>query len=199
MDKLHLIDFEKYTITKDGRVFSKRFNRFIKTSPSSRGSYVPIYLRCVDGKSRNYYLHRVVWFYFNGDIPEDLVINHIDEDKSNNSLDNLELLSRPDNIRYGTRTERAAKANSITQKGKSLSETHLANIRKASAKRGKPVLQYNLETNEPIKVWKSASEAAREVGFNRTHIRQCCNGGFFEKKGKWVNVKQHSGYGWKYV
>lgn len=30
MDKLNLIDFDKYTITEDGKIFSKYWNRFIQ-------------------------------------------------------------------------------------------------------------------------------------------------------------------------
>jgi len=47
------------------------------------------------GGSQNF--HRVVWSVFNGDIPCDKIINHIDHDKSNNSLDNLELISQSGN------------------------------------------------------------------------------------------------------
>ncbi len=41
--------------------------------------------------------HRVVWMVFNGVIPENMIINHIDHDKTNNSLNNLELISQSEN------------------------------------------------------------------------------------------------------
>jgi len=47
------------------------------------------------GGSQNF--HRVVWTVFNGYIPCDKIINHIDHDKSNNSLDNLEIISQSEN------------------------------------------------------------------------------------------------------
>lgn len=37
-------------------------------------------------------MHRYVWRYFNGDIPKGYHIHHIDEDKSNNDISNLQLV-----------------------------------------------------------------------------------------------------------
>jgi len=40
-------------------------------------------------------LHRSVWQYYNGEVPEgDFVIHHLDEDKDNNSQNNLQLVTR---------------------------------------------------------------------------------------------------------
>ena len=39
------------------------------------------------------YLHRYVWEYYNGKIPSGYEIHHIDFDKSNNDISNLQLLS----------------------------------------------------------------------------------------------------------
>lgn len=39
-------------------------------------------------------LHRYVWEYHNGEIPEDCEIHHIDSDKSNNDIDNLKLIKQ---------------------------------------------------------------------------------------------------------
>jgi len=36
-------------------------------------------------------IHRVIWAVFNGPIPDGMIIHHIDHDKTNNSLNNLEL------------------------------------------------------------------------------------------------------------
>lgn len=197
MDKLNLIDFDKYTITRDGKIFSNWSKRYMLGTPNRNG-YLTICMKTKDKKSMVYLFHRVIWFYFNGEIPEGLEINHKDEDKSNNTLDNLELLTRADNVRYGTRAKRASISNSIVQKGKTLSETHIANIRKANAKRRRPVLQYNLETNEPIKEWCSLSEIERTLNFESIHISHCCKGGFYNN-GKWVSRTQAYGYGWKYI
>lgn len=186
MDKLNLIDFDKYTITRDGKIFSKHYKRFCNGRITPK-DYVRVTLTCKDKKQVEFAFHRVIWFYFNGEIPEGLEVNHKDEDKTNNSLDNLELLTHPENINYGTRNQRAGASNSIALKGHHISDECK---KKLSLANSKPVLQYNLETNEPIKEWYGVREAARCLNLNSSSIAACCRGG---------KRKQCGGYGWKYI
>ena len=48
------------------------------------------YARTTDGTIK---LHMDVWVYYNGEIPKGYDIHHIDEDKLNNNISNLELLT----------------------------------------------------------------------------------------------------------
>ena len=58
-------------------------------------------LRNPENKKRyNYKLHRIVYMFFNGAICENLVINHIDGNKLNNKIDNLEAISQKQNIQH---------------------------------------------------------------------------------------------------
>lgn len=41
--------------------------------------------------------HRLIWIYHNGDIPEGMVVDHIDKDRANNKLKNLRLLTYQQN------------------------------------------------------------------------------------------------------
>lgn len=41
----------------------------------------------------NFSIHQSVWQYFFGSIPKDHVIHHVDEDKGNNAIENLKLMS----------------------------------------------------------------------------------------------------------
>ena len=51
------------------------------------------------------------------------------------------------------------------------------------------MLQYILETVEPIKEWKSTQDVHRTLGYNASFIGRCCRG---------LCNKAH-GYGWKYL
>lgn len=66
------------------------------TSNGKAGYYqVPLWK---DSKCKRFYVHRLVWFAFNGEIPEGYEIDHDDQDKSNNNLSNLKLITRKDNM-----------------------------------------------------------------------------------------------------
>ena len=169
-----LIDFSKYEIHEDGTIFSTPRNRNLKCFVSKSG-YSYVSLRCKGDNSHTFQWHRVIYYYFKGDIPEGIHVNHIDEDKSNNALSNLNLMTPKQNANHGTRNKRISVARA---------KFH--------------VLQYNLKTNEPIKIWLNMYEIKRELGYNVSVIYSCCKGGHFNK-GKWQNNTKAYGFGWKFI
>ena len=71
-----------------------------------KGGYCSVVLSKY-GKMKGYQVHRLVAQAFIPN-PDNLPqVNHIDEDKSNNCVDNLEWCTAKYNINYGTRQERA--------------------------------------------------------------------------------------------
>lgn len=68
----------------------------------------------VDGKKRNFKIHRLVIETFSPiEGMEKLDCNHKDEDKTNNSLENLEWLSRKENLNYGTHNKKISEAHRV--------------------------------------------------------------------------------------
>ena len=103
-----------------------------------------------EGKRTNFLVHRLVAKTFIPN-PDNLpLVNHKDEDKTNNYPYNLEWCTVKYNINYGTHTKRSAEKHSKT------------------------VYQYDLEGNL-IKEWDSTREAGRN-GFSSSHISSCCLG-----------------------
>lgn len=73
-----------YGITSCGRVWSYRSKKFLK--PANDGSgYLKVAL-CKDKKRKWYYIHRLVAEAYIPNPENKLYINHIDENKANNSL-----------------------------------------------------------------------------------------------------------------
>ena len=147
-----------YQVSNFGNVMSLNYYRSGKPKLLKPGKTKNGYLLVTlykNRKRKSYKVHRLVAEHFipNPDnLPE---INHKDENKQNNSVDNLEYCTHEDNINYGTRNERIAKANT-------------------NRKRSKKVLQFTLD-GEFVKEWESTRECKRN-GFNQGNIVSCCNG-----------------------
>lgn len=135
-----------YGITSCGKVWSYRRKKFLKPGVNNDG-YLYINLS-KNGKYKSYVIHRLVAEAYLPN-PENLPqINHKDENKTNNCLQNLEWCDANYNINYGTRNT------------------------KASNSRKKPILQFSLD-GELIREWPSATDVGREV---RSNIGYCIRG-----------------------
>lgn len=117
---------------------------------------------CKDKKTKRYFVHRLVILTFKEE--SNLEVNHIDGNKINNKLDNLE---------YCTRSENQKHAYKIG----------LANINYCTIK----IKQYNKQ-NIFIKEYESAHEVERQIGISQQNINACINnkrksaGGFIWRK-----------------
>lgn len=117
-----------------------------------------------------FYIHRLVAKYFLGNYSDDLCVNHKDENKINNSVENLEMCSIGYNNNYGTR---------IIRSGLSRMK-NCVNL--------DPVLQYTID-GKFIKKYPSAATAGRALKKKRGGlIRKAC------KLNK--NCKKYSAYGY---
>lgn len=85
-----------YYATTDGEVISfKKQPKFIIQCNHGRG-YTQ-FMVCEKGKTKSYLTHRFVYETFFGEIPEGMQIHHIDHDKQNNTLDNLQMVTDEEN------------------------------------------------------------------------------------------------------
>jgi hypothetical protein len=73
---------------------------------------------CVNGKPQKKSVHRLVWETFNGPIQDRLEVNHINLNRSDNRLENLELLTHQENVKHAFDIYRQD-PNSRQPKGKS--------------------------------------------------------------------------------
>lgn len=104
-----------------------------------------------NGEDKHFRVSRLVAIAFlhNPDnLPE---VNHKDENKLNNNVENLEFCTRKYNVNYGTGVQRRAKARSI------------------------PVVQKTKEKNI-IKKYHSLVQASKETGICHSCIWKCVNG-----------------------
>lgn len=178
-------NYPDYQISSFGRVKSLKFGkeRILKQHLGSSGyCQVDLYKY---GKQKHYQVHRLVASIFLPNPQNYPCVNHIDENKQNNCISNLEWVTHTYNINYGSRNERASRAISIAMKGK----THTQETKdKMSKAHQKPIVQIH-KSGLIIGVYDSTLDIERELGINHRSISSCCKG----------KRKSAGGFRWMYL
>lgn len=163
MAKLNEIDFDKYIFDIEKGIWSKHYKKWIK-------GYVRTYkdgqkrrmikLLNKKGEKKDYLYYRVLAYLF---IPipsifaniayEDLEIDHINGDSTDDRIENLRWTDRSGNMNNPITKERNKKAQKMM-----------------------PVEQWSKDGKVLIKVYISSNEAARQNNLNQGNIYNCCNG-----------------------
>ena len=162
-----------------------------------------------NGYIKHFRVHRLVAQAFIPNPKNYPQVNHKDENPSNNFVKNLEYCDAKYNSNYGTRNKRIAekmKGKKLSEEtkrklseahrgkknhmyGKHLSEEHKRKISEKQInhpKKSKPVLQINTKTGEIIRVFPSAMEVERQLGYKHSNIVNSCRGKFKSAYGfKW--------------
>lgn len=138
-----------YLISTYGRVKSLITDKILKPVISSN-KYFQVFLR-KDGKTYNFLIHRLMCMNFipnPNSLPQ---VNHIDYNRSNNRLDNLEWCTSRYNNEYSGTFEKGTESTR------------------------KKVIQ-STKSGEIINSFESSVAAGRETGLNSSSIRNCCLG-----------------------
>ena len=154
--------------------------------------------RILSGSERNGYLrvnfanghhsiHRLVWETFNGKIPEDMVIDHIDGNRSNNALSNLRLVTQAENMnnaqanghkgqvkisQYDKEGNFIAKYNSIREAAQTINGSEVA-IKDAANRHGSSAGYFwiredqNLTIEELLKITATNKPKATSMGITQ--------------------------------
>ena len=172
-------NYEDYLIHSDGRVFSLKSNHFLKATTLKTG-YQVIELRN-DKEVKKFLIHRLVAEAF---IPNPLnlpQVNHIDECKTNNNVNNLEWCTAQYNMTYNNLQNRRMQNTNYND------EVFKRVGKQVGILGCKPLLQFSL-SGKFIKRFKSITEANEHLKVKNSHITDCCKG----------KRKTSNGYIWKY-
>lgn len=102
-----IVDYEGlYEVSNLGRVRNAS-QKIRKAQLNNRGYYC--LKLCKNGKYEQYFVHQLVAKTFIPNDDDSLEVNHKDENKSNNCADNLEWITRKENMNYGTIQDRIHK------------------------------------------------------------------------------------------
>jgi len=160
-----------YSITKDGKVFSHRIKRNLRTFINNSGYEVVDLSK--NGERKKHLVHRIVAEHFVDGFDKEKEVNHKDSNKLNNVACNLEWVTRGENVRH-----------CIREGNHNIEKAQIA----AKINNRKPVAMLDEEGNI-LKIFNSAKEAEEKTGTLRTKISLVCNG----------HRKTTNGFAWKFI
>jgi hypothetical protein len=95
-DSIVVPDYPNYYVSKNGNVYSKKRNIYLKPQLNASGyHYVTL---CDNMIKRNHYVHQLVGSAFIENFEKKKFINHIDSNKINNNVTNLEWTTNSENM-----------------------------------------------------------------------------------------------------
>lgn len=140
---------DRYSVDEYGGVFDKYNKKYLKHFNNGFGyEYVMLSL---NGKYKQYKVHRLVANAFIPNPENKPFVNHIDCNRGNNYYKNLEWCTQKENINYAQR------------------------VNSSFNDRNKKVKQYDKENNL-INTYESISEASRKTGITIASISYSANG-----------------------
>lgn len=152
------------------RVMTSYKGKIMKASTRNKG-YLGICLT-KGNKQKSFLIHRLVAEAFIPNPNGYSQVNHIDENKKNNRVDNLEWCDCKYNVNYGSCIE------------------NMKNTRTNNTYNQRPVKC--LETGI---IYHNSNEAERKTGYKARSIRAVCNGGYKSLHGfHWVFIDKESDY-----
>ena len=150
------LNFSNYKVSNLGNVKNIKTDKILNNKPRKSG-YVNIKIVNDSGIRKSCKAHRLVAFAFIANPENKPHVDHINNIKHDNNLNNL---------RWATISENNLN-KSFTNNGKGLK---------------RKVDQYTLE-KEYIRTWNSIIDPANGTGIHKSGIRQCCSGKYSKSKG----------------
>ena len=129
--------YNNYLIYDDGKVYSKRSKKYLKPCKSNN-SYLIVCL-CKDGKSKNFSIHRLVALAYIENPEDKPEVDHIDRDKTNNSVSNL---------RWATKAEQQRNKKAFTNTGYKYISKIIKNGYDYYSVKKEKVFRYNLRCDK---------------------------------------------------
>ncbi len=156
-----------YQISNLGNVKSLKNNIILKPSKNSKG-YLQVFL-WKNGSGKLLRIHRLVAKAFIPNFDDKPQVNHIDGNKQNNRVNNLEWVTNSENQKHAFKIKL---------------QTNIGN----NNPRARKINQYDLN-GKLIRTWNSFYDITNELNINRSDVWRCCTGKY----------KQSHNFIWRYA
>lgn len=184
-----VIGFEgQYLVSNKGSVYSLHRNRLMIPKKGKTG-YLRITL-CDNGRKRNTSVHRIVAEAFIDNPENKPTVNHKNEDKHDNRVENLEWATNAEQNTHGTRIARAIMHTDWKKRSGKIDYVAIARKHDYSKQTMCNRIQTEAYKNgELVGIFKSQQEAANFTGTGKAHVSQCISG--TRKTSNGYSFKEH--------
>lgn len=93
-----ITEYPQYKVSSLGEIYSIRSKKVLKAQKNSNG-YLWVQFS-VNNKKKNVYIHQLVAQHFIENADGKTIVNHIDGDKTNNNVENLEWVTQSENMKH---------------------------------------------------------------------------------------------------
>lgn len=169
MEEWHAIDgFENYQVSNNGDIVGKRGS--MKQRVSTRG-YMMVGLRNGSDKQTMFLVHRLVAEYFIPNPEGKRYVNHIDGNKKNNNVSNLEWVTQSENQIHDYNHHLQEKT-----------PEQVARLKNFAANKRRPIRVVNKRLGID-KTFDSIAKAGKEINCNEKTLRNVLKGRFKSRLG----------------
>lgn len=142
-----IAEFSNYEVSNTGKVRSIIHDKVLRPSDNRGYERVRLYR---NGEVQSKFVHQLVAEAFLDDRHDELEINHIDGNKKNNSIDNLEWCTHRDNMKHAFDTGLKTPSGGLPNRRLRVVETDV--------------------------IYESAYDCARDMHLDQAHINHCLMG-----------------------
>lgn len=188
-----VFESKSYYVSDDGRVFDSEMKEFKIQSYTAGYKYVYI-------KGHNHLIHRLVAQAFLPDYSEDKQVHHKNENKGDNRVENLQVMTVLEHQHMHKQILPVIKICAVcgkeftphkTKRRRAVVCSNECKIRLHfiyAAERKRPINQLSLDGTF-IRKWDSARDCQNNTGWFESNINKCCNHG----------INFYKGYKWEYA
>ena len=170
METIIIQNLSNYDILENGIIINISNQKIQPQRDNGSGYQIVTLLTDNEKCYKNFYVHRLVAIAFIPNPNNFYCVNHKDENKKNNNVNNLEWCDYKYNNNYGTRNEKMIQTKQ--KQGYTIPKTAVKIIMK------------DKKTKKPIKIFSSIKEAGRFLNKSPSHINEA------------VHQKRKSAYGY---
>lgn len=179
-----------YYVTEDGKCYNSKTNKYLSGQENCKSHYLTYMITMPNGTKKRVYAHRIVAQAFIPNPKNKREVNHIDGNKLNNNVDNLEWVTSQENQQHAVENELRKFSHVFCFSKDKVLVAEYKSIREASQATQVSVSIISQELNKEIKAlsggfyWARTRELGETIAYSNIGKAKGVNQ--YDKNGKFI-------------